>query len=113
MVHLGVQHPLSEGLLQIVKKAVRVERRFGIRPRQQLIQKRVGNARGFASGHWEPPWYPLWPPKHGIADTPSRDPEEHPPPARAAPRRPPRPALARLQPTPASRTGWPDRLHRA
>jgi hypothetical protein len=51
VVHLRVQRPLGQGLLQAVEEAVRIERRLGIGARQQLVQKGVRYRRLFASWH--------------------------------------------------------------
>ena len=45
MVHLGVQRPLGQRLLQIVEQAVRVERRLRIGAGQQLVEDRIRNLR--------------------------------------------------------------------
>ena len=73
MVHLGVQRPFGQGLLQIVEQAIGFERRLGIGARQQLVEQRVRNAGSFASCHREPPSGSLWPTAHGIPDSPTND----------------------------------------
>ena len=51
MIHLRVQRPLGQRLLQLVQQAVLLERRLRIRAGQQLVQKLIGNNRLFASCH--------------------------------------------------------------
>jgi hypothetical protein len=55
MVHLGVENPLGQRLLQIVEQPVRVENRLRIGASQQLVEDSVGYARLFAAWHrWAP-----------------------------------------------------------
>ena len=72
MIHLGVQHPLGQGLLQIVEQAIRVERGLRIRTRQQLVENGVRNTRLFASWHGRAPSLPSCPAPHEIPDSPPR-----------------------------------------
>src|SRR5216684_9251793 len=51
VVHLGVQHPLGQRLLQIIKQAVRIESRLRIGASQKLVEDGVRNTRFFASRH--------------------------------------------------------------
>src|SRR5215212_1131370 len=68
VVHLGVQRPLGQGLLQAVEETVRIERRLWIGARQQLVQKGVGYRRLFASRHVGAPLLPSCPLTHEIPD---------------------------------------------
>lgn len=63
MIHLGVQRPLGQGLLQIVEQAIGVKGGLGIGAGQKLVQERVRNARCLASCHRKPPSGPVWPPR--------------------------------------------------
>ena len=58
MIHLGVQRPLGQRLLEIVEQPVGVKCRLRVRPGQQLIQQRVRNPWCLASGHEESPSFP-------------------------------------------------------
>lgn len=78
MVHLGVQSPLGQRLLQIVEKTVGIECRLGIGAGQKLVKAPVRNAGSLASCHREPPG-PLWPPAHGNPDTPVKGAAHGPP----------------------------------
>ncbi|WP_299131727.1 hypothetical protein [uncultured Amaricoccus sp.] len=71
MVHLGVQRPLGQRLLQIVQKAIRIKRRFRIGAGQQLVEEGIRNLRFFASRHIGAPSIPLCPTPHGIPDSPA------------------------------------------
>ena len=42
VVHLGVQRPFGQGLLQLFEKAVRIEGRLRIGAGQQLVEQDVG-----------------------------------------------------------------------
>jgi hypothetical protein len=53
VVHLGVQRPLGQRLLQAVDQAVPLQRRPQIGTCQQLVEQGIGYRRGFASGHRE------------------------------------------------------------
>ena len=55
MVHLGVENPFGQRLLQIVDQPVGVEDRLGIGAGQQLVEDRIGYARFFASRHCRAP----------------------------------------------------------
>jgi hypothetical protein len=51
VVHLGIQCPLGERLLQLVKQAILGERGLGISPGQQLIEQVVGYPGFLAACH--------------------------------------------------------------
>jgi hypothetical protein len=51
MVHLGIERPLGESLLQLVEQPVLGKGRLGISARQQLIEQVVRNARFLAACH--------------------------------------------------------------
>src|SRR5512134_362413 len=69
MIHLRVQRPLGQSLLQLVQQPVLVKRRLRVRSSQKLIQKCIGNSRLFASCHTMSPFLAsLWP-QHEIPDT--------------------------------------------
>src|SRR5215212_4391784 len=68
VVHLGVQRPLGQGLLQAVEETVRIERRLWIGSRQQLVQNGVRYLRLFASRHVGAPLLPSCPLTHEIPD---------------------------------------------
>ena len=55
MVHLGVENPFGQGLLQVVDQPVRVEGGLGIGAGQQLIEDGIRYARFFASRHCRAP----------------------------------------------------------
>jgi hypothetical protein len=55
MVHLSVENPLGQRLLQIIEQPVWVEDRLRISPSQQLVEDSVGYARFFASRHRRAP----------------------------------------------------------
>ena len=61
MIHLGVQNPFGQRLLQIVEQAIRVEGRLGIGASQQLVEDGVRNTRFFASRHGRAPLLPSCP----------------------------------------------------
>src|SRR5215204_652711 len=69
MIHLCVQRPFRQRLLQRVKKATLVERRPGIGAAQQLVQNRVRYRRLFAAGHRGSPSVPSCPAAHEIPDS--------------------------------------------
>jgi hypothetical protein len=58
MLHLGVQRPLGQRLLQVIEPAIGIEGRLRVRASQQLIQQRVGNTGCLASGHRGSPSVP-------------------------------------------------------
>ncbi|HEX8203824.1 MAG TPA: hypothetical protein VF590_25330 [Isosphaeraceae bacterium] len=68
MVHLRVERPLGQGLLQLVEKAVRIEGRLRIGAGQQLVEQDVGDLRLFASRHVGAPLLPSCPLTHEIPD---------------------------------------------
>src|SRR3954454_1055799 len=68
VVHLGVQRPFGERLLQLVEQAVRVEGRLRIGAGQQLVENRVGYPRLFASWHVGAPSLLSCPTAHEIPD---------------------------------------------
>jgi hypothetical protein len=45
MIHLGVQNPLGQRLLQIIEQAVRVECSLRVGTSQQLVENGVRNTR--------------------------------------------------------------------
>jgi hypothetical protein len=51
VIHLGIQGSFRERLLQVIKKAVRIEGRLRIRPSQKLVQDRIRSTRLSASWH--------------------------------------------------------------
>jgi tetratricopeptide (TPR) repeat protein len=55
MVHLGVEHPFRQGLLQIVDQAIGIEGGLRIGPGQQLVKEGVRDMRLFASRHRRAP----------------------------------------------------------
>ena len=55
MIHLGVENPFGQRLLQIVDQAIAVEGRLGIGPSQQLVEDGVRYTRFFASWHRRAP----------------------------------------------------------
>ena len=61
MVHLGVENPFGQGLLQIVDQPVGVEDRLWIGAGQQLVEHGIGYARFFASRHRRAPLLPIMP----------------------------------------------------
>ena len=70
MIHLGVENPFGQRLLQIVDQPVRVEGRLGIGAGQQLVEDGVRNARFFASRHGRAPLLRSCPTPHEIPDSP-------------------------------------------
>src|SRR3954454_21289610 len=68
MIHLRVQRPLGQGLLQAVEEAVRIERRLRIGPGQKLVEDGVGDLELFASRHVGAPSLPSCPLTHEIPD---------------------------------------------
>src|SRR4051794_13763981 len=68
VVHLGVQRPFGERLLQLVEQAVRVEGRLRIGAGQQLVENGVGYPRLFASWHVGAPSLLSCPTAHEIPD---------------------------------------------
>src|SRR5208337_5650464 len=61
MVHLGVQRPLGERLLQLVQQAIRVKGPLRISASQKLVKNSVGYLGFLASGHGSAPSFPLCP----------------------------------------------------
>jgi hypothetical protein len=55
MIHLGIQNPFGQRLLQVVEQAVRLESSLGIGAGQQLVKHGVRNMRLFASRHCRAP----------------------------------------------------------
>jgi hypothetical protein len=51
LVHLRVQRPLGQRLLQLVQQAVGGKGALGIGPSQQLVKDGIWDNRLFASGH--------------------------------------------------------------
>ena len=49
MVHLGIQHPLGQRLLQFVKQAIRIEDCRRVGTSQKLVENGIRNKRFFAS----------------------------------------------------------------
>jgi hypothetical protein len=45
VVHLGVQRPLGERLLQLVEQAARIERRLRVGAGQELVEDGIGYLR--------------------------------------------------------------------
>jgi hypothetical protein len=58
MVHLGVQRPLGQRLLQLIQQAALVKGRAGIGTRQELVQHLIRDPRRFAAGHGGAPSFP-------------------------------------------------------
>jgi len=58
MIHLGIQGPLGQSLLEIIEQPVGVKRRLRVRPGQQLVQQRIRNVGCLASSHGESPSSP-------------------------------------------------------
>jgi len=69
VVHLRVQRPFGQGLLQGVEKTVLVKGGLGVRAGQKLVQNRVRDRGGFASGH-AILLLASSQPKHEISDSP-------------------------------------------
>jgi hypothetical protein len=70
VVHLRVQSPLGERLLQLIEQAVGVECGLRVGTGQKLVEQPVRDSRGLASGHGGSPSFPLCPPAHEIPDSP-------------------------------------------
>src|SRR3954470_4567911 len=68
MIHLRVQRPLGQCLLQAVEESVRIERRLRIGPGQKLVEDGVGDLEIFASRHVGAPSLPSCPLTHEIPD---------------------------------------------
>src|SRR3954447_20979971 len=68
MIHLRVQRPLGQCLLQAVEEAVRIERRLRIGPGQKLVEDGVGDLELFAPRHVGAPSLPSCPLTHEIPD---------------------------------------------
>src|SRR5215212_1318050 len=68
MIHLRVQRPLGQGLLQAVEEAVRIKCRLRIGTGQKLVEDGVGDLRLSASRHVGAPLLPSCPLTHEIPD---------------------------------------------
>jgi hypothetical protein len=72
MIHLGVQNPFGQRLLQNVEQTIGIEYRFRVSTGQQLVEDGVRNMRLFASRHGRAPLLPSCPTPHEIPDSPYR-----------------------------------------
>src|SRR3954465_12010771 len=70
MVHLGVENPFGQGLLQIVEQPIGLQRASRIGAGQQLIEHGIRDMRFFASRHGWAPLLPSCPTPHEIPDSP-------------------------------------------
>ncbi len=70
MIHLRIQRPLRQRLLQLIEQTVALESRFRIRTGEKLVQNAVRDDRLFPSCHGWSPSYPLCTPVHEIPDSP-------------------------------------------
>jgi hypothetical protein len=59
MVHLGIQRPLGQRLLEMVQLAALIEGSTGFRAGQQLVQHHVRDMRRFATGHGGSSFFPI------------------------------------------------------
>lgn len=72
MIHLGVQKALGKCFLQIVDQAIGVDDGLRIGTNKKLVNNRISDNRFFASVHGKlSPFFPLCPPRHKIADSPT------------------------------------------
>jgi hypothetical protein len=71
MIHLRVQPPLGQRLLQLIERAVLLERGLRIPASRQLVERGIGNDRRFASGHAMSPLFPSSWPLHEIMGWPA------------------------------------------
>src|SRR3954465_3840434 len=71
MVHLGVENPFGQGLLQIVKQPIGRQGSSRIGAGQQLIEHGIRDVRFFASRHGWAPSLPSCPTPHEIPDSPT------------------------------------------
>src|ERR1700693_1693590 len=69
MVHLGVQHPFGQRLLQIIEQAIRIKYPLCVGASQELVKDGVRNTRLFASRHGRAPLLPSCPTPHAIPDS--------------------------------------------
>src|SRR5215213_8356561 len=74
MIHLCVENPFGQGLLQILKQTVGIKGAFGIGAGQQLIEEGVGDMGLFASRHRRAPLLQSCPTPHEIPDSSDRRP---------------------------------------
>jgi hypothetical protein len=58
VVHLGIQRPLGERLLQLIEQAALLQGSGGIRAGEQLVQQLIGDVRCFPSSHGGGPSFP-------------------------------------------------------
>src|SRR3954464_6501115 len=70
MVHLGVENPFGQGLLQVVKKPIGLQGSSRIGAGQQLIKHGIRDTRFFASRHGWAPSLRSCPTPHEIPDSP-------------------------------------------
>jgi hypothetical protein len=70
VVHLGVQRPLGERLLQPVQQASVGQGGPGIGSGQELVQQLIRDRGLFASRHTMAPSAASYGPKHGVSDSP-------------------------------------------
>src|SRR4051794_27588613 len=73
MVHLGVENPFGQGLLQIVKQPIGRQGSSRIGAGQQLIEHGIRDVRFFASRHGWAPSLRSCPTPHEIPDSPPTD----------------------------------------
>ncbi len=73
MVHLGIERPLGERLLEPVQQASVGQGGPGVRPGQELVQQLIRDQGLFASWHTIAPSAASYGPTHGNSDSPGRD----------------------------------------
>src|SRR6201987_4816999 len=71
MIHLSVENPFRQGLLQGIEQPIRVENRLRVGVSQQLVEDSVRNTRFFAAWHRRAPLLRSCPTPHEIPDSPS------------------------------------------
>src|SRR5215213_3122923 len=70
MIHLGVENPFRQRLLQIVDEPIGLQGGLRVDAGQQLIKHGVGNTRFFATWHGRAPLLRSCPTPHEIPDSP-------------------------------------------
>src|SRR4051794_18066170 len=70
MIHLGIENPFGQRLLQIVKQPLGLKGGSWVGAGQQLIEDGIRNTRFFASRHGRAPSFPSCPTPHAIPDVP-------------------------------------------
>src|SRR5215212_5332033 len=74
MIHLGVENPFRQRLLQIVDEPIGLQGGLRVDAGQQLIKHGVGNTRFFATWHGRAPLLRSCPTPHEIPDSPRNGP---------------------------------------